>query len=709
MLPAPVSAAPQAPAAPASASANDNQSNARSLQALRAQFEHFAEVKASEIDEQRTAWRYYHGKQLTDKQLKTLEKRKQPVIIFNRVGRKIDGTVGIIQKLRGDPKVFPRGPSSEDAAELATNVIRSVIESAHFASAIETDCLRECGVAGLAVCEMSLDPGPNGDLELDLAYVDHKTFFYDPRSVRLDFSDAKFMGVSKWMDREDVQAMFPDQADAVYDGMADVAETAFDSDQELLWMQAPDRVRLVEHWYKVGAQWRVKFHCGTVELLDKPSPFVDDKGQSIPRYFAFRWGCDDEGISYGLTRNLKGPQDAINQHRSKAAHIMNTRQIRARKGALGGDIERARLEAARPDGIIEVEGDVSQVVIEKADSEFLQQTEYFQDAKSEIENFGPNPALLGDDDIKNRSGRALNMLQQAGVTELGPFLSSYKGWKLRLYRAIWANARKYWTQARILRVADVDDPEAPPQFIPVNQVRPDPTHPAGFAMVNRLANVDVDVNIEEGPDTANVMGDVFDLLSSLASNAVPVPPPVLIEASALPSSKKKQLIRMMQEAAQQPPPAPPVDPLKAQELQQRGELDAQRLQLDAQKLMRDAELDRERSAAERAKAEAALASEATKRQEAAASIELEHAKVALQREQIKTERQKQRLEALRLKAEISASDRDAALERAKLGHEASDAEAERSHKAELAKADRESKERQTKAAALAKPKAQKAA
>ena len=38
---------------------------------------------------------------------------------------------------------------------------------------------------------------------------------------------------------------------------------------------------------------------------------------------------------------------------------------------------------------------------------------------------------------KNVSGRAINLLQQGGIAELGPFVLAYRGWKIRLYRAIW--------------------------------------------------------------------------------------------------------------------------------------------------------------------------------------------------------------------------------------------------------------------------------
>jgi predicted phage terminase large subunit-like protein len=72
--------------------------------------------------------RYYHGAQWTEEQIKALNKRKQPVVTFNRIGRKIDGVVGLIERLRQDPKAYPRTPQHEEGAELATAVIRYVLD-----------------------------------------------------------------------------------------------------------------------------------------------------------------------------------------------------------------------------------------------------------------------------------------------------------------------------------------------------------------------------------------------------------------------------------------------------------------------------------------------------------------------------------------------------------------------------------------------------
>ena len=56
--------------------------------------------------------------------------------------------------------------------------------------------------------------------------------------------------------------------------------------------------------------------------------------------------------------------------------------------------------------------------------------EMLAEAKSEIENYGPTLVEKG----MEKSGRAIALLQQSGLAELGPFIDAWSDWKLRVYR-----------------------------------------------------------------------------------------------------------------------------------------------------------------------------------------------------------------------------------------------------------------------------------
>src|ERR1700761_3077439 len=104
--------------------------------------------KTQEIEEQKSARRYYHGSHWTEKQIKALRRRRQPVVTFNRIGRKIDGVVGVIERMRQDPKAYPRTPEHEQGADLATAVLRYVLDEEEW-KAKSPEVARDAAIDGL--------------------------------------------------------------------------------------------------------------------------------------------------------------------------------------------------------------------------------------------------------------------------------------------------------------------------------------------------------------------------------------------------------------------------------------------------------------------------------------------------------------------------------------------------------------------------------
>jgi hypothetical protein len=572
----------------ASGKAEDNGDH-YSLEQLKKKYSDYVSVKFNEIDEQRTSWRYYHSVQWTAAEIAILNTRKQTPITFNRATPKINGLVGTIVRLRADPKAFPVGPQGDDDAEVATLCLREVCDSSRWKD-IEPLILLDAAVHGYGIVELGIEPGDKGDPDITINQTDCKTFFYDPRSLKADFSDARYLGVSRWADIDEIEEIVPNATDKIKEqGNVDGNWTLHDTDRAFLWFNQQNQYRLNEIWYKMKGRWYYCIYVGNAKLAHGPSPFYDERNRSVHRYIGFTCGIDQDGDRYGFMRILKGPQDALNQHRTKAQWIMNTRQITAEQGAFA-NIEETRREAARPDGII-IRNKGFEAKIEAADQEFLQQTEYFKEALQLIETFGPSVALVGETSAK--SGRALSILQQSGLAELGPFLASYQAAKLRMYRNMWQAVRMYWKAERWLRVTDdpksikfvpinkpqvinaqqtmqARDPGVPPPMpnmspdqIPQQAMQPIGNgNPAGTNVipfpipymvqtVNNVSALNVDIVIEEGPDTANVMGDVFDILMALVQNHVSLPPQLIIEVSALPSSQKKKLIEMMSQPPSQ--------------------------------------------------------------------------------------------------------------------------------------------------------------
>jgi hypothetical protein len=517
-----------------------------SLERLKRSYMDYIDSKTQEVAEQQDARRYRHASQWTAEQVRVFNKRKQPIVTYNRIGRKIDGVVGLIEKLKQSPKAFPRTPNEEQSADLATAVVRSVLDSAEWKTKSYI-AAQNAAVDGFGGIELLIEAGDQGDPDIGLEVVENDGFFYDPRSIRLDFSDCRFMGQGKWLDLDQAREMFPDHADELEDGVESATDLSTNSDRENKWFitdGSKKRVRLVDEWYIMDGEWCWCIYTGNMKLKEGKSYFHDDHGKTFCKYIMFSAAVDQDGDRYGFVRNLKSAQDEINQRRSKALHLLNTRRIIAEQGAFN-DVEITRREAARPDGVvIRNKGFEAEFDDGAKNQEIQAHLEFLVDAKAEIENFGPNPALIGQGALGDKSGRAIQLLQQAGVAELGPFLLAYRGWKIRLYRACWSAAKEHWRAERFIRVTD---DEQSLQWVGLNQPGIDPQ--TGMpAMINKLSALDVDIIMDEGPDSITTMADTYDALLALAQNGQSIPPDVLLElAPGIDHDTKKRLIEKLQQ------------------------------------------------------------------------------------------------------------------------------------------------------------------
>jgi hypothetical protein len=516
---------------------------------LRRFYENYLSTKTWEVQEKRMARRYNAGDQWTADELKKLKLRNQPKVTRNRVKRKINAVVGLVERLRQDPKCYARTPRSEEQADLATAVIRYVLDSNRWeslSSKVASDAARE----GIGCLELGLKQCPKGDLDITLEHVTTDTFFYDPRSYRADFTDALFEGTAKWVDIEIAKQFSPPEkwADLEATSSNDTgAVYSEDGERAIRWMDSVrKRIRLVDIWYYRNGQWCWALYTYGTILMEGLSPFVDAEGETMSKFLAFSAFIDPDGDRFGFIRDMKDIQDEINHRYSKALHLLNTRRTFVRRGTM--DINRMRQELLKADGIIEWDAEKPEFDDQRQLADMQGQISFLNDAKTEIENFGPNPALIGQGD-QARSGRAIALLQQAGIAELGPYIIELKDWKLRVYRAVYANVRKHWTMERWIRVID---PEDDAQLVQINGLRYDPAS-AQFQNVNNISAIDVDIIIDEGADTINMMMDTFDTLGTLASRGAQVPPALLIELAPIPARIKKKWLQRL-DAAGQPDP-----------------------------------------------------------------------------------------------------------------------------------------------------------
>lgn len=508
---------------------------------------------------------YYDGFQWTPEETATLQRRKQPVITINRIKRKIDAMVGIEQRGRTDPRAMPRNPGDEQAADIATKALVFVEETERVdvkKSAAFENLLVE-GYGGVEV----IAEERRGEWDVAVKRLRWEEIFFDPHSREKDFSDAAYVGVLKWMTMDAARSF----AATFWTGTEDELEDLLDADapgdnddrptqQGFAWADKRQRrVRVASMYYRRGNAWHLAIFTGKGELFNDASPYVDENGRPDCPIILMSAYVDRENRRYGVVRDMISPQDEINKRRSKILHSLNARQTMGLKGAV--DVARMKREMASPDGHVEIDPSVVEdgirpfEIIQQAD-QTAGQFSLLQEAKAEIDLIGPNASLLGQLG-SSASGRAIMAQQQAGLAELAPIYDSLRDWTERVYRAIWMRIRQFWTGPRYIRVTEDD---AAPQFIGINQVTVDQFGQP--QMMNAVAEIDVDIVIDQSPEYATLRAEQFEKLAELAASGFPIPPQVILEASDL--RDKRKLMEAMQ---------PQQDPMAAQ-VQQMAQADA---------------------------------------------------------------------------------------------------------------------------------------
>jgi hypothetical protein len=220
-----------------------------SVDKLKKQYYDYLGAKTAEIEEARQSRHYYHGDQWTEAEIAVLQRRKQPVVTSNRIERKINAVVGIVEKLRQDPKAYARTPQHEQGADVATAVMRYCLDTTTGSPSHPQRAAR--AIDGIAGVEFDLETGDHGDPDLGIHIVYADTFFYDPRSFDEGFTDARYMGIAKWIDVDQAKELIPSKARnrRPDGGRSDITSSA-DQDRERVWVNTSlKRLRLVDHWY----------------------------------------------------------------------------------------------------------------------------------------------------------------------------------------------------------------------------------------------------------------------------------------------------------------------------------------------------------------------------------------------------------------------------------------------------------------------------
>lgn len=547
---------------------------------VREQFEEYADGTIEARAKAEKCRAYKDGNQYTDEERATYKKRKQPCITDNKIQDKCDTLFGIEKQQRTDPKAFPRNPSDEKSAEAATDSLRFVADQSTYKQTCRKPAVDNLMVEGLCAGQVIVEKRKGQYAKICIEHIRWDRLYYDMHSLKEDFTDKTYCGYFTWMDFEQAKEEWPGKADALDASFS--AESAAGPDRSLddkpryvMTVRKRKRLQVFKHYFVKGKKWHEAVWCKGGWLEEpKPAAYKDEHGQPaccIELQALYR---DADGAPYGVVQRYLDLQDEHNKRRSKMLHLLNAKRVTTRKGEVE-DIAKLRAEVHKPDGVVEVMGDISQIRVEDNLAEAEGQWRLLQQTDQSLSQIGPNAAIEGNSG--SISGVAKARDQQAGSLSISPLFEALDSWEMRIYRQAWNRVRQYWTAEMWIRVTDDEEKvkfvalnqpilqgdlmaeQLKAQDIPpeqkaamIQQIAADPRSqmPAldakGKPMKkNNVGEMDVDIIIDRGQDTVTVQQEEFAILVEIAKGRPEIPFDVLLEMSQLrPTTKKKTLDRM---------------------------------------------------------------------------------------------------------------------------------------------------------------------
>lgn len=492
---------------------------------------------------------WYNGqKQIGADQLQVLSRRKQPPIVYNYIDMAINGILGVIKSSPTDPRAWPRQPNSEDAADVATKLLRYIADDSRFDETrleiADTFLIEGVAAVHLGVQEFNTRRGPERSITCDKIYADE--FIFDPFSRELDFKDATYLGIGKWIDVEQAKARWHERFEII--GVPTNSSSldwnnSTQKPQNQYWVDSKKRqIMIVELYYRCFDEfkqpvWHHVVFCSTGILEFDVSEMVDDKGRKICPILAQSCIVDRENNRIGLVRAMIDPQSEINARRSRLLYLANSNKVQ--KNDPTGiypnvDASIVSLEASKADGVLPSGYQMIPMQdIAQAQAVLLSQSVDFLNRRA------PSPAVLGRVD-QAQSGRAKLVDQQQGLTELALYLDRLGNLEERVYRTFWYMAQQYLSLPMVVMITGDEKASEHVQVnIPIVEPRPvidpatgqmvmDPM--TGMPMIkeqvvgveNEIAMMDMNISVTAVPESPNLQSEVFDQVIKLLQSGVPI-------------------------------------------------------------------------------------------------------------------------------------------------------------------------------------------
>lgn len=505
--------------------------------------------------------------------------RGQLPLVFNESRQTIDWIAGTEKRMRKDYKVLPREKGDEAGAEVKTQVVKYT-DDVNLTPWHRSKVFKQAALSGLSWLEegINVEPGEeiiySGSEDWRNVYRDSRSREFDLKDARylfrrkvtdLDYALAllpksaahlrsmaatedtidendiwylgeRLTGASDIFNTDNLPSNWRDRRAFIGGNYNDVGRR---TSVELLecWYRVPETVNVfqdgplagkvfnkadpthqqinADRWsmyQAVKMRMRVMVATKDQPLWDGPSPFRHSNFLLVPMWGYRRYR---DGMTYGAMRGMRDLQDDMNKRASKALWLLSSNRIIMDKGAVD-DVEQAREEAARPDGIIEKNTGKS-IEFVKNQAEIQGNLEMMERDAQAMRNVGGVTNENLGRETPAQSGVAIERKQDQGsltTSELfdSRLLATKLAGRLRL-----SHIEQFWTQQKAIRIVGEGQPMT---WLEVNKVDPDnPDGPRLNDLTAREADFIVAEQDYRESYTRAAMAELFELLGQIATYA----------------------------------------------------------------------------------------------------------------------------------------------------------------------------------------------
>lgn len=573
------------------------------------------------------------GEQWSDADKALLDEQGKPAVAFNRVAVMVNAICGSEANNRQEVQYLPRTIDDSGVNDLLTDAAKWARDQCD-AEDEESDSFRDTVICGYGWTETKMDFECNPEGEVVISRRDPSCFHYDPRAIKRNLADAKWIQCDDYLDEETILARWPHAEIGVGTEPTPDNESPHDATQAPFYLKSAtdsvkDDARCVIHhcWQESVVVWRVMSQEGVQELSEADYKIASERALAMgmplqarratklvykhayvlgkqlledgdaPCQYEFVYQCitgyrdRNNNTFYGLVKQIEDPQRYANKMLSQLLHMINTNAkggVLYEDGAIP-DVREFEDNWAKTDSTIMVNaGALSGGKIQPKPIPAYPQSipDLLQLSIASIrDGSGVNLEMLGLAD-RMQAGVVEEQRTSAGMTIVATLFDSLRQYRKRQGRLLAHFLIQYMSDGRLIRVSG---PLAQ-QYVP---------------LLRQRGVMDYDVIVDDAPTARDMKAKTFDALMKIAPMVMqqggPVPEEALDYApipSQLAQSWKKQIAAAKQN--QQPTPEVQMaqavaqsEQAKAQQAQVKGQADIELKRLDVQIKAQDLQINQQ--------------------------------------------------------------------------------------------------------------------